>query len=216
MRRLIATALPVLALALAGCGGDDDGGNEQPAPELAPPKTAAQTVDVTETDFKLDPANPTIDEPGDVVFKVSNDGDVEHSLEVEGPNGEAKLDRSLAPGDSGRLEVKLDKAGRYEWYCPIGNHRELGMEGEVTVGGGGSTKREDKSQSDDSGGGSAATPEDQSQSGNSGSGGGTPQGGTGSPSTGGSGGGGGGSGGDGGGTQPEGGSGSPSTGGSGY
>jgi len=27
------------------------------------------------------------------------------------------------------------KAGRYELYCPVGNHRELGMEGTLSVGG---------------------------------------------------------------------------------
>jgi uncharacterized cupredoxin-like copper-binding protein len=149
VRRLIATAALALAIALAGCGGDDDGSQESSPPS----STAAERVDVTETDFKLDPANPTIDKPGDVAFRVSNDGAVEHSLEVEGPNGESELEQSLKPGDSGTLEVKLDKPGKYEWYCPIGNHRQLGMEGEVTVGGsGGATKPEDESGSQGSGG----------------------------------------------------------------
>jgi uncharacterized cupredoxin-like copper-binding protein len=29
--------------------------------------------------------------------------------------------------------VKLDKPGRYEMYCPVGNHKEQGMEGTVVV-----------------------------------------------------------------------------------
>jgi plastocyanin len=27
------------------------------------------------------------------------------------------------------------KPGTYEWYCPVGRHREFGMEGEITVSG---------------------------------------------------------------------------------
>jgi uncharacterized cupredoxin-like copper-binding protein len=87
---------------------------------------------VSETDFKLTPADPTV-KAGTVTFDVSNDGQTTHSLEVEGPNGEQQLDQDLAPGDKGTLEVDLSKPGTYEWYCPIDSHREQGMEGEITV-----------------------------------------------------------------------------------
>jgi hypothetical protein len=31
-----------------------------------------------------------------------------------------------------RIELQ---AGRYELYCPVGNHKEMGMEGTLSVGG---------------------------------------------------------------------------------
>ena len=33
------------------------------------------------------------------------------------------------------LKVDLDKPGRYVWYCPVGDHRERGMKGTITVKG---------------------------------------------------------------------------------
>jgi uncharacterized cupredoxin-like copper-binding protein len=209
VRRTLATAGLALATALAGCGGDDDG-NKEPSP--APARTAGETVAVTESDFKLDPADPRIDKPGDVVFRVVNEGAVDHSLEVEGPNGESKLAQTLAPGDSATLEVKLDKRGKYEWYCPVGNHRQLGMEGEITVGRGQVTKQEGESESGDTSGSGQATqpPAGTEPQGTGGTEPTTPQGGTEGPNTGGSG-----QGGSGQGTQPEGETEPPNTGGSG-
>jgi uncharacterized cupredoxin-like copper-binding protein len=64
---------------------------------------------------------------------VTNDGQVTHNLEVEGPNGEQELPSDLAPGDSGTLTVDLSKPGTYEFYCPVDNHKQMGMEGEITV-----------------------------------------------------------------------------------
>ena len=72
---------------------------------------------------------------GTVTFKATNDGSVDHNLEVEGPEGEQELEQDLAPGQSGTLTVDLSKPGKYEFYCPVGGHRDLGMEGEITVAG---------------------------------------------------------------------------------
>ena len=41
----------------------------------------------------------------------------------------------LQPGQSDTIKVKLNKAGSYEWYCPIDSHKQMGMKGEITVQG---------------------------------------------------------------------------------
>jgi plastocyanin len=120
-----------VALAVVACGDDEKNTTE----EAQPATGAAETVTVRETEFALDPANPRIDAPGSVEFRVENDGKAVHALEIEGPGGESKTD-DIQPGGSATLTANLDKPGSYEWYCPIGNHRDLGMEGEITVGGG--------------------------------------------------------------------------------
>jgi plastocyanin len=149
MRSLFAVGAACLVIALPGCGGDDDEGKKSPSPT----RPAAETVNVTETDFKLDPSDPTLSEAGVVRFAVANKGEVEHSLEVEGPQGETELKENIQPGKSATLEVDLDKPGRYEWYCPVGNHRDLGMEGEITVkGGGGSSSSGSQGETQESGG----------------------------------------------------------------
>ena len=137
----------VLSLAVfAGCGDDDKSSDTNTGANTTTTDTttngrgaAAETVDVSLTDFKIDPANPEIAKAGAVEFKVKNDGGTVHNLEVEGPSGEKELPSDLDPGQSGTLTLELSKPGKYEWYCPVGNHRDLGMEGEITVGGGGST-----------------------------------------------------------------------------
>ena len=143
MRSTLLAALVVALIGVAGCGGDDNGGGDKTAATTTTGTTgqstsqAAETVGVSLTDFKIDPANPRIAKAGQVAFRVKNDGGTVHSLEVEGPNGEAKLPSDLNPGQTGALTVDLSKPGKYEWYCPVGRHREFGMEGEVTVAGGG-------------------------------------------------------------------------------
>jgi uncharacterized cupredoxin-like copper-binding protein len=134
---LAIAALAVLAtVAVAGCGGSDNNTTTSAAP--AGTTTAAQggggasTVNVSETDFKLNPADPTV-KAGNVTFNVSNDGAVTHSLEVEGPNEEQTLKSELSPGQSGTLTVDLSKPGKYEFYCPVDNHKQMGMEGTITV-----------------------------------------------------------------------------------
>ncbi len=113
----------------SGCGGDDD----ETASAGSAASAGGQTVSISETDYELDPSDPTV-QPGTVSFRVTNDGGVAHNLEVEGPKGEVELEQDIGPGESGTLTVDLSQPGSYEMYCPVGNHRDLGMEGEITVG----------------------------------------------------------------------------------
>jgi uncharacterized cupredoxin-like copper-binding protein len=138
------TAVAVLSLAAAiaaGCGDDDDETATQGATATgAETETAAtagepvETVEVSETEYELDPADPEVSERGPIEFEATNDGEEVHALEVEGSSGESETE-TIDPGDSATLTVDLEP-GEYTWYCPVGNHRELGMEGTITVAGG--------------------------------------------------------------------------------
>jgi uncharacterized cupredoxin-like copper-binding protein len=141
-----ATLAVFAAIGLAACGDDDDSSDDSAASTTdasasADSSTASgsggggsQTVAVSETEYALDPANPTV-KPGSVTFDVSNDGQIVHTLEVEGPSGEQELEADLQPGQTGKLTVDLNEPGTYEFYCPIADHKEQGMEGEITVSG---------------------------------------------------------------------------------
>ncbi len=122
---------------LAGCGAGG-GGGEDKAPSGAKKEAVVKTIEVKETEFKLQPAEITLDKPGNYVFKVVNSGDTDHALEVEGEGIEEETEE-IEPGQSAELKVKL-KAGTYELYCPVDGHAEEGMEGKLTVkeGSGGS------------------------------------------------------------------------------
>ena len=126
------------AAVLAGCGGGSGsqvpsgGGAEKGSPPKAGP---VMVLNVRETEMELDPKNPTIEKPGTVQFQIKNAGQVTHALEVEGPEGEVET-RPIKPGQSDTLSAELTKPGEYTWYCPVGNHKDLGMRGAITVGNG--------------------------------------------------------------------------------
>jgi plastocyanin len=125
-----------VAVPIAGCGGGDD--DESTGAETGGAATGAaatgssETVDLTAVDYKFNPSDPALKQ-GDVTFRLTNDGQTGHSLEIEDVNGEdQELEGEVQPGDSNTLTVNLPP-GKYEFYCPVSNHKELGMEGEITV-----------------------------------------------------------------------------------
>jgi uncharacterized cupredoxin-like copper-binding protein len=120
------------AVALTGCGGGNSDTTASSNTTAAQGVGGGSTVDVSETDFKLNPSDPTV-KAGQVAFDVSNDGQTVHNLEVEGPNGDQALGSDLSPGQSGVLTVDLSKPGKYQFYCPVDSHKQMGMEGEITV-----------------------------------------------------------------------------------
>jgi plastocyanin len=146
--------LVVAAGLLLGACGSDKSKSAAPAPAASSGGGAGQTVKVSETEFKLNPANPSVGKTGKVKIQVTNDGSTTHALEVEGPNGEVKT-APIQPGKSATLNADLSKAGSYQWYCPIGNHKAMGMKGTIKVAGGGSggTKTDDSGGKPAGGGG---------------------------------------------------------------
>ena len=134
----------LFAVPLVGCGGSDNNDNSSNAATTGASTAAAAgggtsasgaggTVNLTATEYKFNPSDPTV-KAGQVTFSEKNDGQTTHSLEVEDvtPGHDEEIEGDVSPGQSGTLTVNL-KPGKYEFYCPIPGHKELGMEGEVTV-----------------------------------------------------------------------------------
>ena len=142
VRKLLALiAIAAIPVALTACGSDDS--TSTSAASETTSSTAAstdssttassgggQTVKIGESEYKLDPSDATL-KAGSVTLDVTNDGTITHNLQIEG-NGVEETTDSLAPGDTGELTVDL-KPGSYEMYCTIDGHKDLGMEGTVTV-----------------------------------------------------------------------------------
>jgi plastocyanin len=131
-----------LSLGIAACGDDEEPATTPVTTEtktvvptvtqtVAPP-LGTSSLSVSLTEFALSPANPTI-EPSKLTINAKNNGSVAHSVQVNGPNGAVTLPSPLDPGESGKLTVKLAKPGKYVWFCPIDNHRDMGMKGTITV-----------------------------------------------------------------------------------
>jgi uncharacterized cupredoxin-like copper-binding protein len=147
----------VLAVVIASCGGGGGaGGSSGGGGKYGSSSSAASTTNgaskgasggmlktivIKETEMKLSPSTVTLSKPGTYLFKAENKGSAEHSLEIEGKGvkskggevGEARLEQTLNPGQSGVLTVTFQEPGTYEMYCPVIGHRLAGMKGEVVV-----------------------------------------------------------------------------------
>ena len=128
MRQLF-VLLPCL-LFLAACGGSSDGAADGE-------DVVAQTVQISETEFSISPASIDLPQAGTYEFAVTNDGQITHALNIEESGGGAEAETGdIEPGQSKTLRFTFSSEGSFEMYCPIGNHRDEGMEGTIRVGGG--------------------------------------------------------------------------------
>jgi uncharacterized cupredoxin-like copper-binding protein len=134
------------AVVLAGCGGSS--GGSKTVAESSGGGGGGQTIQVKESEYKLTPSSFTVAKRGKVTFEVTNAGQTDHALEVEG-NGVEEETETISPGSSAKLTVDLSKNGTYEVYCPIDGHRDMGMEAKLVVGSGsgGTTTTETKTKS---------------------------------------------------------------------
>jgi plastocyanin len=142
MRRMtwtLALLLSAGALLAAGCGDDEDeggGGGAAATPEATEDASGGGGGGEALT-LTADPGGDISWEPGElsaaagsVTIRLVNESDVPHAVEVEG-NGVEEESETIT-GSETELTVDLE-AGEYTFYCPVGQHRQNGMEGTLTV-----------------------------------------------------------------------------------
>jgi uncharacterized cupredoxin-like copper-binding protein len=125
---ILAATLAVVLVA-AACGGSSS----------AKSSSSSNTVKVSEKEWSITVAGTQLTKgqgnakvsSGTVTFDVTNDGSVAHAFEITGNGVDQKTD-TIQPGKSASLKVDL-KAGKYEVFCPISGHKQLGMDGFVTA-----------------------------------------------------------------------------------
>jgi plastocyanin len=103
------------------------------AAPLATPAAVSRKATIRESEFKLKPKKVTV-RHGRVTFTLRNTGKFPHTLEIEkgGKGGKDLESRVVAPGKTLKFKVTLKK-GKFELYCPVGNHKQMGMTGRLTV-----------------------------------------------------------------------------------
>lgn len=146
----VLAVLAALVLVVSACGSDDEDSGSAPDTSAQQEDTGGsaggsggssaggggggESVDVSASEFKFDPSDPQVKKAGKVKFNLTNDGQAPHALEIEGPGGDVET-KTINGGESASVTADLSKPGSYTFYCPVGNHRQMGMEGKVTVGG---------------------------------------------------------------------------------
>ena len=92
----------------------------------------SQTVDVTLTEFAIDPAHIEVDPGTELIVNVTNDGTMAHDLKLDGTEGTDMLD----PGATVEgVSLGVIDAATSAW-CTVPGHREAGMEMMIMVTGG--------------------------------------------------------------------------------
>lgn len=142
-RNLVGAAMGVMAAGavLTACGGGGSGSAAAADSTVATSSagsgssdsgSAAQTVEVTATEYKF--GLPTTHfAPGTYTFVMKDDGHATHAMAIDGPGVDNKASGTSGPGGTATLTVTL-KNGTYVLYCPVANHRALGMQTNLTVG----------------------------------------------------------------------------------
>jgi uncharacterized cupredoxin-like copper-binding protein len=142
--RLLVGALvaTVAALGVAACGGDDNGGTTSAGSASTSSASAGGstagggtklTTDATEKGG-LSFSKKTLEaKAGSVTLSMPNPSgnSLPHGIAIEG-GGVEKSGSIVQPGGDSTLTVTL-KPGTYTFYCPVGSHRQQGMEGKLTV-----------------------------------------------------------------------------------
>ena len=81
--------------------------------------------------FKFNPNILTVNKGDRVRINFVNTGG-KHDLIIEGYNVGTK---TIDGGQSDVVEFTADKSGEFEYYCSIGEHRQMGMVGKLVVNG---------------------------------------------------------------------------------
>jgi plastocyanin len=137
---ILALLLSAGVLLAAGCGDDEDEGGDGGAattPEATEDSSSGGGGGGEALTLTADPGGSISWEPGElsapagsVTIKLVNESSVPHAVEVEG-NGVEEESETITAGET-ELTVDLE-AGEYTFYCPVGQHRQNGMEGTLTV-----------------------------------------------------------------------------------
>lgn len=122
------TAVVALGL-LAGCE------SHQRTQTLDATATPGQkvTVEMRASNFKFNP-NVIFARRGDtLVLHIANASGERHNLTVKDPSGRILRSEDLLGHETATVEIPLDAAGIYLFYCDVDLHSALGMKGRIEV-----------------------------------------------------------------------------------
>ncbi len=99
------------------------------AAPTATAETGVKVFNVSGANFRFDPKTITV-KKGDKVRIVFKSLDMQHDWDIT----ELGVDSPVTvAGETSEIEFTADKAGKFEYFCSVGNHRANGMVGTLIV-----------------------------------------------------------------------------------
>jgi plastocyanin len=116
-----------LLLLLSGCAGHKEVLNVAAAPGLK------VNVEMKASSFAFDPAVIVAHKGETLVLHVTNVSGETHNITVKDPAGKVFQGQDIPGHQAITLEVPLETAGVYPFYCDKPLHTRLGMKGRIEV-----------------------------------------------------------------------------------
>jgi plastocyanin len=106
-----------------------------PTPATSPatsPAAAGQVkpFTVAASNFRFTPAEMRVKAGDTVRITLTNSSTMPHDLKMDALGVATKI---IQPGQTDTIEFVAPKAGSYDYYCSVGNHRQMGMVGKLIV-----------------------------------------------------------------------------------
>ncbi len=141
--RLLFAVSALSAVLWAACSGD----SEPTGPAATPASAINGDLTITAFEWGFGPEAILLQQGEEVRITLQNDGDIIHNLKVDNLEVDVIADMSsggfsadegellvgAASGDVGTITFVPLEPGEYVFFCSIGSHRQLGMEGSLIV-----------------------------------------------------------------------------------
>lgn len=119
----------MIVLTLFGCLGLGQG---------VPEPDETRTVEVIAEDYEFRPVTINAEAGEAIRVVLRNEGSQFHNIEFALPDGDVAIRDDVPPGENGELLFYAPaREDDYDYYCPVGDHRDRGMTGTLVVGEGG-------------------------------------------------------------------------------
>ena len=100
-----------------------------PSPSGSAKTSNVKEFTVTGSNYKFSPATLSVKKGDTVKITFTNSGGF-HDFVIDEFNVKTK---TIPDGQSETVQFVANKAGTFNYYCSVGNHRQMGMQGTLTV-----------------------------------------------------------------------------------
>ena len=136
---VLLTLLALAAFGLVACGGGDEETATQPTEAATPTSGGSGGGEAGTFALSADPDGAlayTEDSAsvaaGEVTIEFDNPSATGHDVVIEDPGGGDLARTEVISSDTTTATAELEP-GDYTFYCSVANHRDVGMEGTLTV-----------------------------------------------------------------------------------